>query len=192
MYTARDFSSLKGLTAISDDQIAEHLKLYNGYVTRTNKAHETLAAMLNDGKTGTPEYQEIKRRLGWETNGILLHEYYFENLTPGGSAAAGTSFEGKAAAQFGSFDAWKTDFASTAKMPGIGWVIAYLDNNTGNIVNVWITEHEMGHFAGAKPLLVLDCFEHAWTAYLKPTQKLQYLEDFFANVCFKTASKRLG
>lgn len=192
LFTARDFSQLKGLVAISDDQLAEHFKLYNGYVTRTNKLLETLAGMLNEGRTTSPEYQELKRRLGWETNGILLHEYYFENLAPGGTPAAGTAFESKVSAQYGSLDAWKTDFVSTAKMPGIGWVIAYLDPRSGSIVNAWITEHEQGHFAGCKPIFVLDCFEHSWTAYLKPTQKLQYLEDFFANACFKAASNRLG
>lgn len=191
LYTAKDFGQLRGLKGITDDQLAEHLKLYNGYVARTNKLHEILAEMLNSGKTGSPEYNELKRRLGWETNGILLHELYFENLTPNGNKAEGTAFALKVEQQYGSFDTWKNDFLSVAKMPGIGWVIAYLDARTGGITNAWITEHEQGHFAGCAPILVLDVFEHSWTAYLKPTQRAQYLEDFFANVCFKTASSRL-
>jgi hypothetical protein len=31
-----------------------------------------------------PAYSEITRRLGFEYNGMVLHEYYFENLKSGG------------------------------------------------------------------------------------------------------------
>src|SRR5262245_43603951 len=58
LYKAKDYSTLKGLHGISDDQVAVHLTLYNGYVTRSNKLAETLASMNNDGKVGTPEYNE--------------------------------------------------------------------------------------------------------------------------------------
>ena len=84
-YKAKDYSHLKGLHAISDDQIAEHLKLYNGYVTRTNAMMQRIAEMANDGKHAESIYQELKRRLGWECNGMRLHEYYFDNLKPRGA-----------------------------------------------------------------------------------------------------------
>ena len=83
-YKAKDYGRLKGLHAISDDQIAEHLKLYNGYVTRTNALLQRLADMANEGKHGDPGYQEMKRRFGWEFDGMRLHELYFDNLAPNG------------------------------------------------------------------------------------------------------------
>jgi Fe-Mn family superoxide dismutase len=33
-----------------------------------------------DKNAKAPEFAELKRRLGWEFNGMRLHEYHFENL----------------------------------------------------------------------------------------------------------------
>ena len=41
-YTPRDYSKVRGLNGISDKQIEEHLKLYEGYVKRTNALTEKL------------------------------------------------------------------------------------------------------------------------------------------------------
>ena len=192
-YKAKDYSHLKGLHAISDDQIAEHLKLYNGYVTRTNAMMQRLAEMANENKHGESTYQELKRRLGWEFNGMRLHEYYFDNLKPRGAGKleAGTAFGTAAAKQFGAVDAWKADLLGVAKMPGVGWAIAYWDAVGGQLINQWIDRHDEGHPAGCKPILVLDLWEHAFSVYLKPTQRAQYLEDFFANVDWNEVASRV-
>src|SRR5215470_8234316 len=73
---------LTGLRAISDLQIETHLELYAGYVRNTNALNEQLAELVHDGKAGTPAYSELTRRLGFEYDGMRLHELYFENLTP--------------------------------------------------------------------------------------------------------------
>lgn len=190
-YKAKDYSGLKGLHGITDDQVAVHLTLYNGYVTRSNKLNETLTAMLNEGKTASAEYQELKRRAGWENNGVVLHELYFDNLSANGGAGDSSKFAGAVAKQFGDFNTWKTDFVSTAKMPGIGWVVCYFDPARGTFDNYWIDRHDVGHPAGYKPVVIIDMWEHAWSAYLKPTDKAKYIEDFFANVNWKAVDGRL-
>ena len=145
-YTATDYSHLKGLEGITDDQIAEHLKLYNGYVSRTNALLEKVAGMAASGDTGSA-YQELKRRAGWEFNGMRLHEYYFENLAPGGKGelTEGNVFGARVIEEFGSIEAWKDDFLGVGKMPGIGWAICYLDPASGRLMNMWINEHDVGH-----------------------------------------------
>ncbi len=90
-YSAMDYSALVGMEGFSETLIKNHFTLYQGYVTNTNKVSDILDQMLKDGKTGTPEYAELKRRFGWEFNGMRLHEYYFENL--GGKT--GLSKDGK-------------------------------------------------------------------------------------------------
>src|SRR4030067_153288 len=87
-YTAKDYSQLVGLAGFSETLLKNHFTLYQGYVTNTNKVLDALAAMLKDGKTGAPEFAELKRRLGWEFNCMRLHQYFFENL--GGKAALRT------------------------------------------------------------------------------------------------------
>ncbi|MCK7491931.1 MAG: hypothetical protein MZW92_09935 [Comamonadaceae bacterium] len=84
-YTAKDYSKLLGMPGFGETLLKNHFTLYQGYVTNTNKVLDILGLMAKDGKAGTPEFAELKRRLGWEFNGMRLHELYFENL--GGKAA---------------------------------------------------------------------------------------------------------
>jgi Fe-Mn family superoxide dismutase len=52
---------------------------------------------LKDGQVDQdemPAYSELKRRLGFENNGMILHEYYFGNLKSGGGAAPDSAFKG--------------------------------------------------------------------------------------------------
>jgi len=146
--------------------------------------------MLKDGKVGTPEYAELKRRLGWEFNGMRLHELYFENL--GGKAPANKSGKlgKKLADEFGSYENWEKDFRGTAAMRGIGWAILYQDNLTGKLINQWINEHDTGHPAGCIPILVLDVFEHAFMIDYG-LKRADYIESFFNNINWGAVEARL-
>ncbi|MEM2930909.1 MAG: superoxide dismutase, partial [Thermoproteota archaeon] len=81
MYQPKSFEHLLGLKGFSDQLLKNHFTLYQGYVNNTNRIAEALAGLLKQGKTGTPEYAELKRRFGWEFNGMRLHEHYFGNMT---------------------------------------------------------------------------------------------------------------
>jgi Fe-Mn family superoxide dismutase len=191
-YSKIDFSNLTGLKGISDGQIEVHLGLYAGYVTNTNKLNEIIADMVKNGKTGTPPWAEMNRRAGWEYNGMLLHEYYFGNLHPGGKGEPGKAFAKAVEPTFGSVEAWRKDFVATGAMRGIGWTILYRDPSSGMLSNHWITEHDMGHPAGFSPILVLDVFEHAFMVDYKPAERGKYIEAFFDNVNWEAVESRLG
>ncbi|MCO5170052.1 MAG: superoxide dismutase [Planctomycetes bacterium] len=191
-YTAKDYSKLRGLQGITDEQVEVHLTLYNGYVNRTNALQERLFSMAQAG-TFDNAYQELKRRNGWEWNGMRLHEFYFDNLTPSAKPLAqDNAFAQAVAGTYGSLDGWKNDFMNTAKMPGVGWIIAYQDPVNGQVLNCWINQHEVSHLSGARPILVLDVWEHAFSVYRKPTERAKYLDDFMANVDWNVVAKRLG
>lgn len=189
-YNAKDYSSLIGMEGFSDTLLNNHFTLYQGYVTNTNKLLDTLAALLNEGKTGNPEYAELKRRLGFEFNGMRLHEYYFENLGGKGGPDRSGKLGQKLAADFGSYDNWEKDFRATASMRGIGWAILYQDNVSGRLMNQWINEHETGHPAGCMPILVLDVFEHAFMIDYG-LKRPDYIEAFFKNVGWSAVEARL-
>jgi Fe-Mn family superoxide dismutase len=175
---------------VGDTLLKNHLTLYQGYVTNTNKVLDTLDAMLKEGKTATPEYAELKRRLGWEFNGMRLHEYYFENL--GGKS--GIDKSGKLAkkleAAFGSYEMWEKDFRAVGAMRGIGWAVLYQDVVSGALINFWINEHDTAHPAGCVPLLIMDVFEHAFMIDYG-LKRADYIEAFFKNVNWTAAEKRL-
>ena len=85
-YKAKNFDSLLGTDGFSETLLQNHFKLYQGYVTNTNKVADELESLLKDKNTGSPAYGEISRRFGWEFNGMRLHEYYFGNMVKGGAS----------------------------------------------------------------------------------------------------------
>src|SRR3989338_2264508 len=162
-YEAKNFDNILGIPGFSDQLLKNHFVLYQGYVTNFNKLDQTLVALEKEGKYGTPEFAELNRRLGWEFNGMRLHELYFENITKNFKAINKDSDLFKnLIKEFGSLDFWEKDFRAMGAMRGIGWVILYYDSVAKRLFNVWINEHDLGHFAGAVPLLVMDVFEHAY------------------------------
>jgi len=189
-YTAKDYTKLLGMEGFSETLLKNHFTLYQGYVINTNKLVDTLGQMLKEGKTGTPEYAELKRRFGWEFNGMRLHEYYFENLGgKGGINKTGKLYQ-KLVEFFGSHEAWEKDFKATGSMRGIGWAVLYQDILSGNFINFWINEHDVGHPSGGMPILIMDVFEHAFMIDYG-LKRADYIEAFFKNINWTEVEKRL-
>ena len=194
-YDVKPFN-LYGLNGISDRTLEMHVKLYEGYVKAANQLTAQIGSMLSDGQIDQeemPAYSELTRRLGFEYNGMVLHEYYFENLTKGGAKKPGhsSSFVKAAEDSFGSYDRWKLDFSSVGKMRGVGWAMCYANPHSGRLSNHWVSLHEHGNVAGFIPILVMDVWEHAYLLDYKPAERASYIEAFFSNIDWKTVEKRL-
>jgi superoxide dismutase, Fe-Mn family len=192
-YQAKTFPAIEnGLEGLSKEQLEVHFKLYQGYVTNTNTLNEKLGNFIDAKDYGSSEYAELRRRLGFEFDGMRLHEYYFENMKPaGGTLDAGSRLYKKLEEQFGSYEQWEQDFKKTGAMRGIGWAILYQDPWTGRLFNFWIGDHEYGHPAGFQPILVMDVWEHAYTVDWKATERPNYIEAFFKNINWQVVENRL-
>jgi Fe-Mn family superoxide dismutase len=184
---------LAGLQGISDATLEMHFGLYEGYVKNTNLLNEKLTAIRSAGNPAgaDPGFAELVRRLGFEYNGMRLHEYYFDNMTKSPGEIGTGNLSNKLGEAYGSFDKWKADFSAVGAMRGVGWAIAYLDTENGQITNHWISDHENGHLAGYVPIVVLDVWEHAFIKDYKPSERGKYIEAFFANVDWKACESRL-
>lgn len=189
-YTAKDYGKLIGIKGLSEQLLKNHFTLYQGYVTNTNKELDTLSSLFKDGKASTAEYAEVKRRLGWEFNGMRLHELYFENLGGKSPLSGDGKLAKKLAENFGSVENWEKEFRATGAMRGIGWAILYQDNTNGNLINFWINEHDTGHPAGCTPVLILDVFEHAFMIDYG-LKRVDYIEAFFNNIDWSAVESRL-
>jgi Fe-Mn family superoxide dismutase len=194
-YTAKQFN-LSNLNGISDQTLEMHFKLYEGYVKETNKLTEKISEFLADGKVDQeemPAYSELTRRLGFEYNGMVLHEYYFGNMKQGGAGDPDktSNFYKAAETSFGSYDIWKADFMGVGKMRGVGWAICYENPSNGRVSNHWITLHETGNVSGFNPVLVMDVWEHAFLLDYKPAERPKYIEAFFSNIDWKAIEARL-
>ena len=195
-YKAKQFD-LSGLNGISDQTLEMHFKLYEGYVTNTNTLTRKIAEFLQDGKVDQeemPAYSELTRRMGFEYNGMVLHEWYFGNMKKGSTTTdpeSNTNFYRLAEQSFGSYDIWKTDFMSVGKMRGVGWAVCYQDPVNERLSNHWITLHEVGNVAGFVPVLVMDVWEHAFLLDYKPADRPKYIEAFFSNIDWASCEQRL-
>lgn len=76
-------------------------------------------------------------------------------------------------------------------MRGIGWVILYHDPVANRLFNVWVNEHDVGHFAGCTPLLVLDVFEHAYVLDYG-LKRADYIEAFMGAIDWSVIQARFG
>jgi superoxide dismutase, Fe-Mn family len=195
-YKARQFN-LSKLQGISDKTLEVHFKLYEGYVKETNNLTQRITEFIQDGNVDQeemPAYSELTRRLGFEYNGMVLHEYYFDNLKSGGGIGdpqKSSQFLKAAESTFGTYEIWKADFVGIGKMRGVGWAVCNQNPANGRLSNHWITLHETGNVAGFSPILVMDVGEHAYLLDYKPADRPKYIEAFFSNIDWSAAEKRL-
>ncbi len=189
-FEIKDYTKLMGMSGFSETLLKNHFTLYQGYVNNTNTLTDTLNRLRKDGKGATPEFAELKRRVGWEFNGMRLHECYFENLGGKSPISPESRLAQKIHQEFGSYEEWAQDFKATGAMRGIGWAILYQDLTTGQLLNVWVNEHDVGHPACCVPILVMDVFEHAFiTDY--GLKRADYISAFFQNINWSAAEQRM-
>ena len=189
-YTPKDYSKLLGMPGFSETLLKNHFTLYQGYVTNTNKVLDILGLMAKDDKTAAPEYAELKRRLGWEFNGMRLHELYFENLGGRAPLDPAGKLGRKLIEQYDDIESWEKDFRATGALRGIGWAVLYEDTANGRLINFWVNEHDVSHPAGCVPLLIMDVFEHAFMIDYG-LKRADYIEAFFKNVDWAVVGSRL-
>jgi Fe-Mn family superoxide dismutase len=195
-YKPKQFD-LSGLNGISDKTLELHFKLYEGYVKETNNLTERISKFLQDGQVDQdemPAYSELTRRLGFEYNGMVLHEYYFGNMRRQGTGdpAKDSNFIKAAEQSFGTYDIWKADFVGIGKMRGVGWAMCYQNPANGRLSNHWITLHETGNVSGFTPVLVMDVWEHAFLLDYMPAERPKYIEAFFSNINWEAVEQRLN
>lgn len=191
-YAPRDFSHLLGTPGFSDKLLNDHFTLYQGYVKNTNALLEQIAAEVKADRTATPAFAEMRRRFGWEFDGMRLHELYFDGFgKDAGRLADDDPLARQLAKDFGSLDLFTKEFKATGAMRGIGWTALVWDPVGGRTLTVWINEHDGGHLAGCPVLLIMDVFEHAFfTDY--GLKRADYIEAFFKAIRWKQVAARFA
>jgi superoxide dismutase, Fe-Mn family len=195
-YTAQSFDHLRGLDGISDAQITEHLELYAGYVKQVNALMQEQSEIRTERRASGKDFGlgEATWRLAFEYDGMVLHEYYFTNLKPGGAARPSErqALGRRLAETFGSVDQWMESFKAMAALRGVGWVILFQDEVTDRLINHWVSLHHDGILARCKPLLVMDVWEHAFVRDYKATERAKYVEAFLKNVDWSIVDRRFA
>jgi superoxide dismutase, Fe-Mn family len=191
-HTAKKWG-LSGLQGISDRTLEMHFGLYEGYVKNTNLLNEQLGEVLEKGQASgsNPHFAELKRRLGFEYNGMRLHELYFDNLrSEHQGISRAEQFCHDISSSFGDIASWRADFTAVGQLRGVGWAILFRDLWTGALSNNWVTLHEDGNLASCAPILVMDVWEHAFLLDHKPSERGVYIESFLAHVDWDVVERR--
>jgi Fe-Mn family superoxide dismutase len=189
-YEKRDFK-LPRLQGISSEQIEIHLGLYAGYVKFTNQLCDLLADLGKDPEKNSYALGEVRRRFGWEFDGMRMHEYYFEQWENGARPLPeGGPLARMLTEQYGSFSAFEDRWKRIGQTRGIGWTVLAWDPRARMSHAYWVGEHELGQLAGLPIVLVMDMWEHAYMADYKPADKKKYIDAFWQNLDWQLIEQR--
>lgn len=174
---------------LSAEQIAPHHTAHYGGALRAYLAADK---RLEEGvKASAPidsaAFGALKRIVNSRGNSVLLHEMYFDGLTPQApdpAADVRTAIERR----FGSLEKWTSDFIASAN-EAAGWAMLVKHPVNRQLYNVVSDEHGMGILWMAVPLVVIDTYEHAF--YIDyHNRKAEYVEKFIAHVDWNEVNLR--
>ena len=188
-------AKVKGKTGkISDKTHEEHLKLYTGYVNKTNAILKALEEL------GTPDpadpavanqifstLRSLKSGLTFAIGGLKNHEIYFDVL--GGDGQVSGKIAELIDRDFGSY----ANYAKELKATGIaarGWVWTGIDHETGKLFNYIGDAQDTYPVWNVTPLLALDVYEHAYYADFH-TARAGYIDEFLKFVDWSAVNARL-
>jgi len=176
--------------AVSRKQFDEHIKLYKGYVDKTNSIGEKLTnrSLADNANAVYSEYRGLKDSETFALSGVILHEMYFQNM----SASPTLPCEKTRMVledSFGSFESWMTDFKACATSTR-GWCNLCYEQRTKTFRDIQQDTHNSGQIIGMYPLLVLDMYEHAYFLDYG-TDKAAYIDKFISSINWDVVSKRL-
>ncbi len=189
-YTARTFA-IPELKGISKKQLDVHLALYEGYVKHTNLILDTIKELRDaDAVKNAFVINELRRRLGFEFDGMRMHEYYFEQFENGAKKADQDSPLAEAASEkYGDMEKFVSHIKEVAGTRGIGWVVVYFDGADRVLHTAYVGDHELGQFAGLPIILAIDMWEHAFMVDYVPAEKKNYVDAFLENLNWSVCEK---
>lgn len=179
------------IEGISEKQIEEHLKLYQGYVKHTKTIIDQIEAWAQENKPENDYLsKELWRRFGFEFDGMRSHEYYFGALEGGVQAFDPESALGKLIIEeFGSYNGFVKALMNVATTRGSGWALVTYDHVADTLFITWADEHHLGHLSSLPFVMAVDCWEHAYMVDYLPGERKKYLESYLNAVNWDVVNK---
>ena len=165
---------------ISEEAFKEHMKLYEGYVTKVNNIDgDFKGGEPKSGRSRDSMLKGMKRDEQYSLNGIILHEEYFRNMTTKKNVP-GEKTRKLIEKYFGTMEKFISCFIENAAAAQ-GWCVLAYEQRTCKLRILMLDAHDTGVVFMACPLLVLDLYEHAYYFDYK-TDKKKYIEAFMNNI----------
>jgi len=174
---------------LSAEQIApHHTAHYGGALRGYSEADARLESGIRSGKAiDGYAYGALKRSVSNKANSVVLHEMYFDGMAPQ-APDPGADIRRAIEHRFGSLEHWADDFAASAK-GAAGWAMLVSHPVNGKLYNVVSDEHAMGVLWMARPLVVIDTYEHAFYIDYQ-NHKARYIEKFLDHIDWNEVNLR--
>lgn len=188
---AKTFDNLMTVEGISQNQLNQHIGLYQGYVNKINDITSQLATMSPDQSlmNGTyNSFRELHVEQSFALNGVVLHEHYFENIG-GDKAQPSENFKNLMRKEFGNWDNYLNQLTAAAKSAR-GWVMTAYNMRDHRVHNYLLDSHNQLVPFYVMPILVLDVYEHAYMVDFG-TKRAPYVEAFMENINWAVVEQRL-
>lgn len=181
---------LNGLVGISDNQISQHRDiLYAGYVNKLNEIEDRLKVVdRSKANQVFSEFRALKADETFALNGVVLHELYFENLTPQSEKKPSGRLADLITRDFESFEKWQEDFKACG-MAARGWVIFGFCLYDAKLHNYCLDTHNYNMPSCVAPVLIMDVYEHAYTIDYG-VKRPPYIDAFMKNIAWSVAQRR--
>ena len=154
------YEELKGF--LSKDQLTPHHQAHYGGALKSLLQIETEleGADRSKANANSSAVRELKREEVHAMNSVVLHELYFDGMTAAGGNP-GEAAQDVLKKRFGSVDKWVEDFIAAA-ISARGWAILSHHPVSGKLYNVVTDVHDVGVPVAGIPLVIIDCYEHAF------------------------------
>lgn len=141
-----------------------HLALFEGYVESLNKISAELdGADRADANTNSSNFRSLKIDEVYNLNASFLHGLFFENISDVKSQISMDSLTYmRLERDFGTFDEWQRDFIACAMSSRNGWAVTVYNTFLNRYINVCVDLHNINVPFSSFPIVVLDCWEHAY------------------------------
>ncbi len=185
-----NFEYSNDVTVINREQFEAHMRLYEGYINKMNEIDGLLAqnSDLEEANSTYSQYRGIKRGETYALNGVILHEFYFENIGSTNNVPDDAQVR-FLSSYFGSYELWQEHFVATATASR-GWVILCYDPRSDHLRNISLDTHDLGNISMSIPLLVLDMYEHAYFLQYADN-KAEYINNFMRNIDWNVVRDRI-
>lgn len=171
-----------------------HSKHHNAYVTNLNAA---IAGTDLDGKS----IEDLMKKLDMNNmavrnngGGHYNHTMFWEIMSPNGGGLPTGDLAAAIDAAFGSFDAFKAEFAKAgATRFGSGWAWLCVKDGKLEVCSTPNQDNPLmpGVACGGQPILGMDVWEHAY--YLNyQNRRPDYIEAFFNVINWAEVAKRFA
>lgn len=178
---------------MSEEQLKiHHQKHHNAYVIAANSSLEKFDKARQENTA--LDYKAELKSLSFNVGGHILHSMFWQNITPknqgGGKIKGAISL--KINNDFGSFERFKNEFtAAASSVEGSGWGALIYYPETDRLMCSQIEKHNFLFIPGAKILLVIDVFEHAYYLDYR-NERGKFIEAFWDIVNWEEVNRRFN